>query len=241
MKAPLQQVLIWAADELQARYLEQVYANAGFAVRICQGYHALRQATLELGAEPLALVLSLSRQPDITYKHLRQLHRQFPLAALLVISPYQDPGLNQAAVEAGADDCLIQPVEAAELIGRTRARLRRAQTLLQMAQRYPPPDAPPALQWGPLKLEPGLRQVQLGGQTIKLTRSEFALLLLLAEQANQRLSRNWLHQQLWQCAEVPGSRRLDNFVLNLRKKLPASPDWELLTFYGEGFCLKLKG
>lgn len=231
------QVLIWSTDELQARYLQQVYQAAGFDVRLCKGYHQLKALAQAHKHQPLALVLSLARRPELTHKHLRQLHQQLPLAVLMVISPYQDPELNQAVLQAGADDCLVQPLDARDIVGRTQARLKRTQTILQALWR---PKVTEKLQFGLLHLHPETREAKLAQQSVRLTLTEFALLHLLAQHANQRLTRAQIYQQLWQIPEAPGSRRLDNFVLNLRKKLAVLPDLELLTYYGEGFCLKLE-
>ncbi|MGV2481260.1 UNVERIFIED_CONTAM: helix-turn-helix domain-containing protein, partial [Salmonella enterica subsp. enterica serovar Weltevreden] len=55
--------------------------------------------------------------------------------------------------------------------------------------------------------------------------------------ANQYRSRAELHKGLWQAPESSGSRRLDNFILALRKKLPA--EIKILTNYGQGYCLQI--
>lgn len=236
-KQPAYQVLIWSEDPLQAHYLQQLYQQAGFAVSVYAGYQALKKQALALKAEPVAVILNLSRQPEVTYKHLRSLHQQLPLAVLIVLSSHQDPEVNQAALAAGADDCLIQPLDTTELIGRTRARLKRTQTFMQSLWRL---TSSKPLQFGVLQLNPERREAILAEHIVRLTQTEFALLHVLAHHANQRLSRDQIYQQLWQTREPAGSRRLDNFVLSLRKKLPLTPDCELNTYYGEGFCLKLK-
>lgn len=229
-------VLIWLNDALQARNMLQLYKAAGFEASLCSSALNLKKSAEAVGPVPLALVLSLAQVPQTTLRQLRQLQAQLPLASVLVISPYQDAGLRSAVLDAGADDCLMQPLDPTELIARTRARLRRAGLLLQAALKTIPTEQ---ISFGPLKLEPGSRTAEIAGQRIKLTATEFRLLHLLARHANSRLSRDQIHQHLWQQAETAGSRRLDNFLLALRHKLPELAGFEIKTYYGGGYSLLL--
>lgn len=227
--------LIWVSDPLQARYLELHFRAADFQVGICSSYQNLQKSAQALGPRPIALVLNLAHAPEITYKQLHSLHQKLPLACLLVLSPHQNSAFQLATLAAGADDCLIQPIAVAELIGRARARLQRAQTLLQASLQTLEPEV---LHFGPLQLEPGSRVALLAAQRVQLTATEFRLLHLLARHANSRLPRAQVYQLLWQEPEPPGSRRLDNFLFALRKKLPTVAGVELVSYYSEGICLQ---
>lgn len=231
------QALIWEPDPLQARYLALLFSNDGYTVTTLTGYLQLRQAAQMHLSVPCAIVISLGPEPEQTLRRCKQLHKHFPFSTLIVISPYQEQSLSLAAFAAGADDYLISPLQPDDLLARTRAHLQRSATILA-AKVLPPAEA--VLQFGPLTLDPNTYDAQLGHQTVSLSELEFRLLLLLGRQANQLLSREQLHQQLWQSGPVPGSRRLDNFMLALRQKLPKSEQLEIKTIYGKGYCLKIK-
>lgn len=231
------QVLIWDKDPLQSRYLLLLFGQAGYKVTALTGYLQLRQAAQAHLNVPCAIIISLGAEPEQTLRRCKQLHKIYPLSSLIVLSPYQEQSYSLAAFAAGADDYLISPLQPDELLARTRAHLLRSVTIL--AAKVLPPSKP-AQRFGPLTLDPNTYEVRLEQQTIHLSELEFRLLLLLGRKANQLLSREQLHQLLWQSTPTQGSRRLDNFMLALRQKLPVSTQVELKTIYGQGYCLKIK-
>src|SRR6266540_2633036 len=74
-----------------------------------------------------------------------------------------------AGLDAGADDYLVKPFALDELLARLRALLRRTEA-----------DATGALEYAHLRLDPTTREVTCGDRPLELTRTEFALLELLA-------------------------------------------------------------
>lgn len=231
-----QQVLILAAEDLQQRYLSQILSAAGFVCQVFDRWQRLRRALPDLAGQPLVIVFQLGFGLEQALKQLQRLQALAPLACVLVISPHQTPLTTEAILAAGADDCLIQPINPSELVSRSQAHLRRIHTVLQAALQGTQPQA---LNFGPLQLFPQRQTLQVAGQEVQLTATEFKLLHLLALQPNQSLSREAVYQGIWQSPAPAGSRRLDNVVLGLRKKLPVTPLCELQTLYGAGYLLRL--
>lgn len=229
--------VILASEPLQLRYLGQLYQSAGFELLAFDSWQALRRALPELRGRPLLLVYQLGYNLEQQLKQLQRLHKLLPLACLMVVSPHQDPNTAQAVLAAGADDYLIQPFGSSELLSRSQAHLRRLHTVLAAALQAAPQ---PQLRFGPLLLLPQTQELDLLGKQVKLTATEFKLLHLLALRPNQVLSREQVYQLLWQSQPPSHSRRLDNFVLGLRKKMPLTPLCELQTLYGEGYTLQLQ-
>ena len=92
---------------------------------------------------------------------------------------------------------------------------------------------------GPILLDPDRFQVEVAGQTVKLTGNEFTLLKTLMSRPDRVFSREELLNRV-QGYEYDGyNRTIDTHVLNLRKKIAAAlPDQEIIvTVYGIGYKL----
>ncbi|MGV3524583.1 MAG: winged helix-turn-helix domain-containing protein [Candidatus Sericytochromatia bacterium] len=229
-------VLIWEPDALQAQYLLHLFHEAGLHAHVLDRWLHLKRAAAERGSLPTVLVFGLGAQVQQELKQLAKLRQAFPLLTLVVLSPHQDPAHGLAALAAGADDYLIQPLYPPELLARMRAHLQRTVTIAQALLRA---EKAPRLFFEPLVLDSARREVTLGTQRVRLSQTQFQLLHLLCRQANQCVSRALLYRQLWQQEEPLGSRRLDNLVLALRQRLSFDATCQLETHYGSGYCLRL--
>jgi DNA-binding response OmpR family regulator len=131
-------------------------------------------------------------------------------------------------LELGADDYITKPFSLQELVSRVRAILRRR----ERERRH----APLVRAVDNLELDYGSGSVTRNGLPIPLTRSEFRVLALLAEQAGEVVSRRAMIEHLWQSAYVGDERAGDIHVSNLRKKLGRDA---IETVHGEGYRLRV--
>ena len=138
-------------------------------------------------------------------------------------------------LELGADDYVVKPFSAREVISRIRAVLRRAGAT---------PDEPePVVQIGALALDTNARTAVLDGQTLKLARKEFDLLTELARHAGQVVTREDLMSRVWDENWFGSTKTLDVHIGWLRKKLgddPVEPRF-IETVRGVGFRLLSSG
>jgi two-component system, OmpR family, response regulator RegX3 len=134
-------------------------------------------------------------------------------------------------LEIGADDYVTKPFSMAELIGRIRAILRRRQ--LDRS------GAATVLRVGDLELDPMRHEVRIGGRPMRLTPSEFKLLLLLAEDPGRVFSRREIMQHLWDSTYVGDQRACDIHISNLRQKIEDDPGdpTRVVTVRGVGYKL----
>jgi two-component system response regulator CpxR len=148
------------------------------------------------------------------FEVLRQLRRQSQVPVLMLTARVAEQDRING-LETGADDYLLKPFAAGELVARIRALLRRAQA---KPTRTGPIDV------GPVHLNPDTRDVTCGGRPVVLTSLEFSLLDLLMQAAGRAVSREELSAALFQREPGPYDRALDVHVSNLRRKLERVTD-----------------
>ncbi|PCI36365.1 MAG: DNA-binding response regulator [Elusimicrobia bacterium] len=134
-----------------------------------------------------------------------------------------------AGLRTGGDDYLTKPFNAAELLARVDALLRRSGRLGQ----------PDTLEAGDFKLDLEARKTYVKGKEVKLWAKEFDLLTLLVTQAGRVLSRDFLLQQVWDYAADanPSTKVVDVTVSHLREKLGPAAGKHVATVRGFGYRL----
>ena len=135
-------------------------------------------------------------------------------------------------LELGADDYVVKPFSAREVVARVRAVLRRTSAVGSAGERG---DAP--LEIGDVRLDPAARSVTLEGHPLELTRKEFDLLRLLMSEAGSVVTRERLIDEVWDVNWFGSTKTLDVHVSGLRRKLgddSAAPRY-LHTVRGVGF------
>ena len=134
-----------------------------------------------------------------------------PALPVVVLSGRSGEADRVRGLARGADDYLVKPFSYAELLGRVRAVLRRANAR----------SARGALRVGDLTLDPLTRAVRLAGRPVELSAKEFALLHQLAEDPERVYTKRELLRDVWGFVAMGNTRTLDAHACRLRKKLGA--------------------
>jgi two-component system response regulator RegX3 len=120
-------------------------------------------------------------------------------------------------LEVGADDYVTKPFSVRELLGRVRAQLRRRELDRSSGTEGSTIEA------GPVTIDLARHLVTVRGEPINLTRSEFQVLRLLAENPGQVFSRKEIMEELWQTEFRGDVRACDVHISNLRQKVERDP------------------
>ncbi len=221
-------VLVVDDDEDVRTSLQRALRVSGFAVRsAADGISALR-AVAELPPDCVVLDINLPGMDGVAVvTALRALGHDVPVCVLSARDTVDD---RVAGLEAGADDYLVKPFALDELIARLRALLRRSPPVRTS-------DTMPTV--GPLRIDTARRQVTVNEREIELTKREYELLLVLAENATIVLSRQRLLELVWGYDFAVDTNVVDVFVGYVRRKLEVDGAPRLLhTVRGVGFVLK---
>jgi len=192
------------------------------------------------GSLAAGLAIAKSRRPDLVlldvmlpdgsgFDLLREL-RADQRMPVIMLTARGDEADRVLGLELGADDYVVKPFSARELVARIRAVLRRASAVAA-------PSGDGVQQIGAIELDPSARTVTLDGEPLELTRKEFDLLALLMGQAGTVVSRERLIDEVWDVNWFGSTKTLDVHVSGLRKKLgddPSRPRY-LHTVRGVGF------
>ncbi|HEY3836677.1 MAG TPA: response regulator transcription factor [Bryobacteraceae bacterium] len=161
-------------------------------------------------------------------RRLRESQNRTPILMLTARDAQQDVvnGLN-----IGADDYLTKPFSFEILLARIRAVSRRG-----------PISQPVILNVGNLTLDETTREVARGRRSIHLTRTEYAILLLLLRNAGRVVTRNSILEKVWGHDTEVENNTLDAFMRLLRSKLEQPGEDKLLhTVRGVGYSLRKDG
>ncbi len=130
---------------------------------------------------------------------------------IIILSARGEEADRIVGLELGADDYVVKPFSAREVIARVRAVLRRS------AAPGAPAEGP--IEIGEVRLDPARREVSLGGEPVELARKEFDLLALLMREAGTVVQRERLIDEVWDVNWFGSTKTLDVHVGALRKKL----------------------
>jgi DNA-binding response OmpR family regulator len=145
----------------------------------------------------------------------------------LILLTARDAEIDRVlGLELGADDYVVKPFSARELMVRVKNLLRRAD-----GRR----EAPAVLVTGAVEVDLGRREARVEGVPVPLAAREFDLLAFLASNVGRALTRQQLLDGVWGPGWVGDERTVDVHVRQLRRKL--GPGLALATVWGVGYRL----
>jgi DNA-binding response OmpR family regulator len=144
---------------------------------------------------------------------------------IIVISAAKEEFDRVLLLELGADDFLVKPFGARELLARIRAVLRRSS-----------PDRA-IRSFASVEVDLQRRLVTNRGAEISLSPAEYNLLIYFLRNPNRVLTREMILESVWGFESAPTTRTVDSHVVKLRQKLESDPSVPryFLTVHGAGY------
>jgi len=181
----------------------------------------------------------LSKQPDLVildimlpkmdgFSICRKIRHQFTKPIIFLTAKDSDFD-HVLGLEIGADDYIIKPVEPHVLLARIQMLLRRIN--------YNNQQDINEIIVGNLRIDKASRQVFMADKLIELTSHEYELLWLLATNAGEPQSRDYIHQQMIGREYDGLDRSVDVRISRLRKKLGDNTKlpYKIITVWGKGY------
>ena len=182
--------------------------------------------------EPADVVLIDIMLPGIDGFEVCRSIRRTSDVPIVMVTARADTHDVVAGLEAGADDYLTKPFAPKELSARIRALLRRARTSEVSS---------PHLRFGDLEIVPEEGVVRRNGRDVHLTKTEFRVLVELAQSPGRVFSREVLLERIWGYGYFGDGRLVDVHVRRLRTKVEADPanPRHVVTVRGLGYKLQV--
>ncbi|MBE0352716.1 response regulator [Pseudoalteromonas lipolytica] len=185
-------------------FLKTLLKASGYDVSLCakglDGFALLSEQQFDLVLLDLGLL-------DMDGQNWLLEFRQWSLLPVLVLSARDGETEKVTALDNGANDYITKPFSANELLARIRVLLR-AQSSPNMT-----------LQCGDIHIDPHKHVVKKDGQSIKLTKKEYAILLLLFQQKDKVLTHNAILSQVWGEQYINRPEYVRVHIGQLRQKL----------------------
>ena len=144
-------------------------------------------------------------------KKLRKKKPGLPIVMLTARGTEMD---KIAGLDYGADDYITKPFSLSELVARIRAVLRRS---------YPEADVLDRYQFDDIEIDFKAMKALKDGQELKFTRKEYAILHYFIVHEGEVVHRHELLNNVWGYDKIPSTRTVDNFILDIRKKIEKIP------------------
>ena len=224
---PLGRVLVVDDEVPLTKVVASYLEREGFTVDLAHDGPSAVSRARELHPDLIVLDLMLPGFDGV--EACRQI-RTFTDAYVIMLTARDDETDKVVALAVGADDYIVKPFSPRELIARTKAMLRRPRTPST-------PQPTPALTVGALVVDQDARTVNLDGEPVDLTRTEFDILAALAARPRSAFTRRQLIEAVWGGEWYGDEHVVDVHIGHLRRKLgddPADPRF-VRTVRGVGY------
>ena len=212
-------------DEPQIRKLLEINLES-------QGYKVKQAETAAMGLQlaanhPPDLILLDIGLPDMNGQDLLVELKNWYNQSIIIISVLDNEEEIVKALDNGASDYITKPFRTNELLARIRACLNRNKV----------EDHKTVLQFNELQIDLLARTVLVNNENVKLTATEYKLLILFAKNAGRVLTHQFILKEIWGVGYQSDTQYLRVFVGTIRKKIEQNPikPQHIITESGVGY------
>lgn len=222
----MSKILIIDDDIMVLQLMEIFLNNEGYDVSIAKS----GRIGLEMAREdpPDLVILDLVMPVMDGFETYRRLRDQ-GTRLVIIMSNRQDEYNAVKALEMGADDYVRKPADLAILLAKIKNLLRRSN--------FGAVDELPRYDDGLLRIDLEERHIEVNGEAVKLTPTEFRLLSVLLEKVGRVVTHEELIKEVWGTEKEISLGSLKLYIHYLRQKIeikPGKPHY-LLAEWGVGY------
>lgn len=214
-------ILIAEDEDRIAAFLRKGLEAAGFSIQVVDDGAEASVRARDADFDLMVLDLGLPEKDGLEV--LAEVRARGERMPVIILTAKDEVDTTVAGLEGGADDYMKKPFSFEELLARIRLRLRQAE------------DTETILAAGPFSLDLHRHTVTIGDEVIDLPGREFALAEVLFRRQGKILSRQQLLEAVWGEETDPGSKKLEVYILYLRRKLG---DEVIENLRGQGYRLR---
>jgi len=220
-------ILVVEDDPIIRQTVSYALKRAGFEVSAAgDGFDGL---TLARAEQPDLILLDLMLPGIDGYRFAEEVRRENAEVAIIMVTALDGERDTIRGLDAGADDYVTKPFSIEELLARVRANLRRVRERVVL-------EADDLIEAGDLVLEPAQLRATIAGEPVKLRLKEYQLLLALARNSGQLMSRQRLAREVWGYEFLPSSRTIDVHIRRLRQAVEDRSRFRYIhTVHGVGY------
>jgi len=199
-------------DEVQIRKLLEISLEAN-EYKVSFAVNGKEGITMAASHQPDLILLDLGLPDEDGQRILVKLREwyQNPIIILTVKSAEEE---IVKALDNGANDYLTKPFRTQELLARMRTALRK--NTIQ--------NVDPITSFGNISIDLTSRIVKVNNEILKLTATEYALLILLFKNDGRVLTHQYILKEIWGQSYSEQTQYLRVFVAQLRKKIEEDPN-----------------
>jgi DNA-binding response OmpR family regulator len=188
-----------------------------------EGYHVIKaydgvEAMEKLQENEIHLLLIDVMMPRLDGLRATLKIREHSSVPIIILSAKSEDNDKIIGLDVGADDYITKPFNPLELTARVKSQLRRYTKLGTMVK-----ENRNVYVVGGLEIDDESKTVTVDGEDVKLTPSEYNILLLLVQNAGRVFSINQIYEQVWNEEAVSADNTVAVHIRHIREKIEINP------------------
>ncbi len=211
----MKNVLIYNQNETNMEVLKIFLAQGGYQVLVAK---ELKDVVARVREKDIHLVvMDIDFPKNDGVEHLKEI-RKADKMPIIVLSANDSEQMKIAALNAGADDYVINPYHPLEFMARINSQFRRYTQLANMRE-----NIDRIYRVDELVIDDILRKVTVAGKEVSLTPIEYKILRLLVKERGKVLSIGQIYESIWNMQAIGADNTIAVHIRHIREKIERNP------------------
>ncbi len=211
----MKNVLIYNQNETNMEVLKIFLAQDGYQVLVAK---ELKDVVARVGEKDVHLVvMDIDFPKNDGVEHLKEI-RKADKMPIIVLSANDTERMKIAALNAGADDYVLNPYHPLEFMARINCQFRRYTQLANMRD-----NIDRIYRVDELVIDDVLRKVTVAGKEVSLTPIEYKILRLLVKERGKVLSIGQIYESIWNMQAIGADNTIAVHIRHIREKIERNP------------------